>query len=87
MHPLSLQGRDAAWWKRHELLPWFGGESVEAGFALSRHTVRAEDRERLRAALAAMQRDGTLRRLLQEAFGAALAPLLELPPGRLNAKG
>lgn len=67
----ELQGYDTA--------SWFPTERIVAALALSRSRVTEADRARLRDALLAMRRDGSLDAILRRHAGDQLAPALRLP--------
>lgn len=65
----------------HETAVWAPAERVVGALALSRARVSGPDRERLREALLAMRRDGSLDAIVRRHAGDKLAPALRLPDG------
>lgn len=73
LYPLALTGRSAEWMSRHQLMDWWPEHSSAGGWAVSRRTVPAEQRARIRQAALEMLRDGTLQRLARQYLGDALS--------------
>lgn len=65
----------------YEAAVWAPAERVVGALALSRQRVSEPDRERLREALLAMRRDGSLDAIVRRHAGDKLAPALRLPDG------
>jgi len=73
IYPMLLRGRGAEWLAQHQLWdPWPKSEVI-GGLAMSRKTLSAPDRQRLRSALASMVRDGTVKRAVEQHFGSSLS--------------
>jgi polar amino acid transport system substrate-binding protein len=65
----------------YEAAVWAPAERVVGALAMSRERVAETDRERLREALLAMRRDGSLDAIVRRHAGDKLAPALRLPDG------
>ena len=77
---VGLRQQDAEF-QAYEAVFWAPAERVVGALAMSRERVSAADRARLREALAAMRRDGSLDAILRRHVGDKLAPALRLPDG------
>lgn len=75
VYPAALVGRDRAWLARHRLHSWWPQEAAYGGWALSRRSLSAADRQLLLGTLDSMVRDGSLLRLAEKSMGAELARL------------
>ncbi|WP_310386761.1 substrate-binding periplasmic protein [Roseateles sp.] len=60
------------------VLDWAAQDRINAGLVVSRQRVSAADRQRLRGALSAMQKDGTLESIFTRHVGAATAKTMLL---------
>lgn len=73
VYPVALLGHDRTWLDSVSMLDAWPDSDAQSGLAMSLRTVPAADRQRLRESLSAMSQDGSLRRLLEQQLGAALA--------------
>jgi polar amino acid transport system substrate-binding protein len=82
IYPLLLRSENLPGLDRYVVWDLWPGSAIPGGLAMSRKTVSAADRQRLRGALHAMVRDGTLLRIVEKYFEPALVRdyLLLKPP-------